>query len=157
MTYPSYAPNGWKSYGGCLPSHLIETKWFADPTYRAKCVAVVFFEMTKSGPKETKTSKLDALRMKKYYSYFIKQNRSNTLEYLLAHAMAPLDHLFGNHHLCNANWCHCKSIEDKKEIVQTIDKSSERSKPGYYRSMVNDKRLYDAMKIKYAKYITHDF
>ena len=23
--------------------------------------------------------------------------------------------------------------------------------------MVNDKRLYDAMKIKYAKYITHDF
>ena len=80
MTYPAYAPAGWVNHGGCLPSYLIEPSWFADPTHRAKCVAGVFFEMTKVGPKETRASKLDALRMKKYYSYFIKQNRHKSID-----------------------------------------------------------------------------
>ena len=64
-------------------SHLIETKWFDDPTHRAKYVAGIFFEMTKSGSKETKTSNLDALRMKKYYSYFIKQTVTHLSIYWL--------------------------------------------------------------------------
>ena len=43
LTHPSYANHGWKKCGGCLPSHMFEPAWFADPTHRAKCVAGVFF------------------------------------------------------------------------------------------------------------------
>ena len=43
LTYPRYKRRGWKNHGGCLPLHITEPKWFADPTHRAKCVAGVFF------------------------------------------------------------------------------------------------------------------
>ena len=46
-THPSYLPRGVKNIGGCLSAYMIEPKWFADPTYRDKCVAGVFFERTK--------------------------------------------------------------------------------------------------------------
>ena len=101
LTYPFYASRGWVNKGGCLPLHMVEPAWFADPTHRAKCVSGVFFEMTKGPQSKTRANKLDALRMKKYYSYFVKKNRSKDLQWLVKHAMAPLDHLFGNHHLCS--------------------------------------------------------
>ena len=133
-----------------------------------------FFEMTKGGPAETRASKLDALRMKKYYSYYIKQNRSKPLEWLEANAMAPLNHLFGNHTLCSSNWCTCKAMEERpisttegekvpdEEIIEckendAVDKRSERAKAGYYRCMINDKALYEEMKERYAKFISHNF
>ena len=81
------------------PPHIPEPKWFADPTHRAKCIAGSFFEMTKGPVSPTRATKLDALRMKKYYSYFIKQNCKKDIEWLLEHAMAPLEHLFDDHHL----------------------------------------------------------
>ena len=73
VSYPKYAARGWKNTGGVLPSFIPEPKWLADPTHRAKCVAGVFFEMTKGAASDTRATKLDALRMKKYYSYFIKR------------------------------------------------------------------------------------
>ena len=36
-----------------------------------------------------------------------------------------------------------------------MDKNSERTEKGYYRCMIQDKILYDAITIKYAKYITY--
>ena len=93
--------------------HIREPNFFADPTHPAKCVAGVFFDMTKEGPMETRASKLDALRMKKYYSYFIRQNRTKSIDFLVANAMAPLNHFFGNHDLCSSNWCSCKAAIEK--------------------------------------------
>ncbi len=82
ISYPQYAARGWVNHGGVLPRHIPEPIWFADPTHRAKCVAGVFFEMTKGKVSDTRASKLDALRMKKYYSYFIKKNRTKSLDWL---------------------------------------------------------------------------
>ena len=113
--------------------------------------------MTKGGPKETRASKLDALHMKNYHSYIIKQNCHKSIEWLVVNMMAPLDYVFGNHHLCDANQCHCKSVENKSETIEIIDKNSELTKKGYYRCMTKDKRLYDAMTTKYSKYITYNF
>ena len=91
LTHPEKRPTGKKNIGGRLPKQIPVPKWFADPTHRAKCVAGAFFYLIKCNKKMTK---LDALRLKKYYSYFIKQNRHKTLEYLQEHSMAPLYHLF---------------------------------------------------------------
>ena len=43
----------------------------------------MFFETVKGPASPTRATKLDALRMKKYYGYFIKQNRTKPLEWLL--------------------------------------------------------------------------
>ena len=84
--------------------------------------------------------------MKKYYSYFIKQNCKKDMEWLLKHAMAPLNHLFNNHHLCDYTLCH------KKKLINDnlpVDAEDERNRKTYYESMGDDAKLYDAMKEKY--------
>ena len=66
--------------------------------------------------------------------------------------MAPLNHLFDDHHLCNSSWCHRKS---KSDGLKTSP--SERDDKGYYRSKVTDALLYAAMKEKYVKYISIEY
>ena len=102
ITHAEYKERGWKNHGRSLPNDIPAPKWFADPTHRAKCVAGAFFEMTKGAKSDIRAHKLDALRMKKYYSYFVKQNCKKDIKWLLKHAMAPLDHLFDDHHLCDS-------------------------------------------------------
>ncbi len=99
ISHPEYKARGWKNRGGSLPLDIPVPNWFADPTHRAKCVAGAFFEMTKGPQSDTRSTKLDALRMKKYYSYFIKQNCKKDIEWLMNHAMTPLNHLFDDHAL----------------------------------------------------------
>ena len=79
ITHAKYNPRGWKNIGGSLPDHIPEPNWFADPTHCAKYVAGDFFEMTKGPLSSTRATKLNALRMKKYYSYFIKKTATRIL------------------------------------------------------------------------------
>ena len=101
LTHPEKQPAGKKNIGGRLPIEIPVPKWFADPTHGAKYVAGALFDVEKSHKRMTK---LDTLQLKKYYSYFIKQNRHQSMEYLREHSMAPLHHLFNDHHLCDASW-----------------------------------------------------
>jgi hypothetical protein len=159
LSHPWYRPNGKKNHGGELPLEIPQPKWFADPTHRAKCVAGVFFDIIKGPACPIRATKLDALRMKKYYGYYIKQNRAKSLEWLHEHAMAPLDHLFNNHHLCCDSWCFLKQLETKTKDKADNEEPprSQRLEDGYYRSMTNDLELYNAMKARYMKYISLDF
>ena len=93
---------GVKSHGESLPNDNNTPKYFADPTHRAKYLAGTFVEMTKGAKSVTKADKLDALRMKKYYSYFVEQNCKKDMEWLMEYIMTPLDHLFYDHHLCDS-------------------------------------------------------
>ena len=104
--------------------------------------------MTKGAKTDTRATKIDALRMKKYYSYFIKQNCKKPIEWLLEHAMAPLEHLFDDHHLCDSTWCHKKKLLDEENTIPAVDDHAERSKKTYYRSKIEDEQLYKAMQSK---------
>ena len=66
--------------------------------------------------------------------------------------MAPLDHMFDDHNLCDPSWCHRK----KKEESGTTS-PSERDDKGYYRCKKEDAKLYEKMKEKYSKYISEQF
>ena len=77
IKHPKTRPKGKKNIGGSFPKHIPVPNWYADPTHRAKFMAGLFFELTKGKKAEVRGNKLDTLRMKKYYSYFINQNRSN--------------------------------------------------------------------------------
>ena len=76
LTHPSTLSRGKVNQGGILPQQIDVPTWFSDPNHRAKCVGGMVFDLISS----TKSMhKLDALRLKKYYSYFIKQNRMRGL------------------------------------------------------------------------------
>ena len=64
-----------ENHGGSLPLSIKPPNCFVDPTHRVKCVARYFFDMTKGSPSNIRATKLNALKMKKYYYYFIKQNK----------------------------------------------------------------------------------
>ena len=80
----------------------------ANPTHRVKYVAIAFFDMTNGPKSSTRATKLDALQMKMYRSSFIKKKCKKDIAWFLSHAMALLDHIFDNHHLYDASWCHKK-------------------------------------------------
>jgi hypothetical protein len=58
-----------------------------------------------------------------YYGWLLKQNRDKDIKWMLEHIMAPLEHLFNDHHLCNSNWCPVKRSEenDNTNVEQISD------------------------------------
>ena len=76
MPHPVTRPTCKKHIGGSLPKEIPVPEYFSDPTHRSKCVTEAFFELAKS---VKGIAKLDTLRLKKYYSYYIKMNRNNIL------------------------------------------------------------------------------
>ena len=151
LTHPAKRPRGEVNIGGRLPREIPAPKWFADPTHRAKCVAGKFFNYNKT---EKKMSKLDCLRLKKYYSYYIKCNRNKSVEGMMENIMAPLDHLFDDHRHCESSWCHKKAEEEKK--TECKDGKSEQNRAGHYRCTIEDKELYETLCDLYKPYITKD-
>ena len=75
ITHPAYKPRGWINHGGSLPLDVPVPIWFTNMTHRDKCVTCSFYEMSKGAKSPNKATKIDYLRMKKYYSYFVKQNQ----------------------------------------------------------------------------------
>ena len=114
LTHPEKKSTGKMNIGRRLPKEIPIPKWFADPTHRAKCVAGKFFNYNKASNKMTK---LDCLRLKKYYSYYIKTNRQKSVEAIMDHIMVPLDHLFDDHKHCDSRWCHKKRREEDLNSV----------------------------------------
>ena len=96
-------PTSKVNIGGRLPKEIRVPKWFTEPTHRAKCVAGKFFNYNKASNKITK---LDFLRLKKYYSYYSKTNQQKSVEDSMEHIMAPLDYLFDDHEHYGSRWCH---------------------------------------------------
>ena len=72
LAHPDKKPAGRKNIGECLPKEIPVPEWYTDPTHRVKCVLDSLFELVKS---VKKMRKLDALKLKKYYLYYIKMKR----------------------------------------------------------------------------------
>ena len=60
---------------------------------------------------------MDATRIKRYASYYIRQNRTKPLLDFVKNAKAPIEHLFNDHTWCDSSWCWSKTIEEKKEQI----------------------------------------
>ena len=75
VSYPKLLDNG-KMSAGRLDKTVPEPKWLADPTHRTKCVAKPIYALAAANKSKSHVTKLDAMRIKKYYAYFIKQSRS---------------------------------------------------------------------------------
>ena len=106
-----------------LPIDVPEPTFLADPTHRIKVmVRKIFGKAVKSkDPQKIKT--IDALRLKKYTSLYIHQNRTGDFKDFVSNAMVPVEHLFNEHSFCNPEWCYSKAIEQKVDEVIVFKKT----------------------------------
>ena len=117
---------------GKLRDDIPEPSWLADPTHRCKCVAKGIYALATKAKASSHVTKCDAMRIKKYYSYFIKKNRDKSFDEMKKRCYAPLEHLFDNHEHCDATWCHKKRAQVVQDSGITNSGNSNRDKPGYY-------------------------
>ena len=68
LTHPMTRPTGKTYIGGYLSKEILVLHYFANSTHRDRYAAGAFFELVKS---VKSMKKLDALRLKYYYSYYI--------------------------------------------------------------------------------------
>ena len=112
-----------KNEGGKLDETTPTPLFLADPGHRIKVMGKAVFGVVQKtkNPDEVKT--IDALRIKKYYSLYISQNKTKHFDEFVANARAPIEHLFDNHVFCDPTWCWAKTINDKlhNAITKTVN------------------------------------
>ena len=94
-----------------------------------------------------KIKTIDALRIKKYTSLYIHQNRTRDFSSFLTNAMVPVEHLFDNHSFCNPEWCYSKALEDKIDEIILLKKTN-----GTYKTIA----FTHSIKHEYENELTHN-
>ena len=134
---------------GRLPTEINEPSFLADPQHRVKVVAKAIFAILLLCKKDRcGCTKADALRIKTNWGYFLKQNRGEGLEKMIAMSQAPLEHMFDNHEHCDQQWCLKKRAA--KEGKQYNDAEGE------FRCKKAHKELYELLKRTLAQFQTEE-
>ena len=75
---------------GCLPDHIPEPSFLADPSHRIKVMCKEVFKLALASKTQSECELIDALRLKKYIGCFVYKNRHLPLNEFHAKAMAPV-------------------------------------------------------------------
>ena len=105
---------------GNLPTEMPEPDWLCDPSHRTKVVAKPFYALALQPQSECEATSVDAARIKKWYSYMIRDNCDKGLEELKRAAESVIEHLFNNHEFCDEKWCKPKRIMNKKKALPPL-------------------------------------
>ena len=94
-----------------MPSFL------AYPSHRVKVFAKHIYSIVNDGNSHKfGCTKEDALKIKKYWGYMIKNNRNKSLEEFQHAIKVHIEHMFNNNCKCSAKWCFNKiALEEVKE------------------------------------------
>jgi hypothetical protein len=132
---------------GKLPGDIPEPIFVANPNHRCKVLKGELIALAAAKKNDKTMTRLDATRLGKNYSYFIR-----SLPYLDEHEYIPrakacLEHHFDNHEYCG-EWCK------RKQQTQEQRNSKER----FYRSKTDkhDLELYKVLQEIFARFITLD-
>ena len=117
------------SHSQGLPQHVPEPIFLADPSHRCKVVARPIFKLANAPMKVSLVTKSDALRIKLYYSYFIRSNRIRKgvdVNWMVKHVWCVIEHMFDKHHLCTSSFCWKRREEEELETGsrQNTEKSN---------------------------------
>ena len=106
-----------------LPLEIPEPKFLADPGHRIKVMLKGIFARASKTKDKNKIKTIDALRIKKYTSLYIHQNRTGDFKHFVANAMAPVEHLFNEHSFCSAQWWWSKELQQQVDKIITHKKN----------------------------------
>ena len=91
-----------KSSKGKRDEEILEPSFLADISPRVKVVAKhIFSIVSKTRDLRCGCTKADAIRLKKYLGYMIKNNREK-IEELSEASKVPIEHMFNSHEKCSA-------------------------------------------------------
>ena len=110
---------------GKLNPEIPEPTWLADPSHRTKVVAKYIFALATLPKSKSTCTKIDAIRVKKYFGYMLKTNRDRTIPEIKIASLAVIEHLFDNHQYCNSRWYRPKRILDVKKKISVSKDDNE--------------------------------
>ena len=102
-----------KKDGGTVRDDVRTPVFLADPSHRVKVMGKAIFKLVSKTKNKDEVKTIDALRLKKYFSLYIAQNKMKPFEEFVTNAKAPIEHLFQDHTFCDESWCYAKSISQK--------------------------------------------
>ena len=153
---------------GKFNPEIPEPSWLVDPSHRTKVVAKYMFALAALPKSKSTCTKIDAVRVKKYFSYMIKTNRDRTTLKIKIASLAVIEHLFDSNVYCNSRWCRPKRIielrekirvsKDEDDIIKDNEKLTaiQRTVHSFYRCKVKDKVIYQQMKDAYQPFTNEE-
>jgi hypothetical protein len=109
-----------KKNGGLVNDEVETPNFLADPSHRIKCIIRSVYKLVKKNKDPNSIKTIDAMRLKKYLSCYIRQCRTDDFDTFFANRYAALEHLFDNHVHCNGTWCYHRHVQDvlHKKIIE---------------------------------------
>ena len=87
-------------------------------SHRTKVIAKYIFALETLPKSKSTGTKIDTVRVKKYFGYMIKTNRDRTISEIKIASLVVIEHLFDYHHVyCNSRWCRPKRILELREKI----------------------------------------
>ena len=78
----------------------------------------------------------------------IKFNRNSSISQIMTVSKVVVEHLFDNHEFCNKKWC--------KPLKQNQEEKEKELSQSYYRSTINDAKLYEQIWNAYKPFTTRE-
>ena len=109
-TWPLTAKGNRKSDSGKLPLDHPEIIFFSDLCHRVRSFGKYLYVEERKAKKDSTMTKVDCLRLKRNFAWWLFTSRHDTLEEFKNAGMAVVEHHFNNHQYCG-EWCphQCKN------------------------------------------------
>ena len=139
---------------GNIKLEIPDPKWLADFSHRTKVVAKTIFMLATAPKSIFSCTKVDAIRVKKYYGYMLKSNCMKTVEEINIASKLFVKNLFNNYEYCDTWWCKPKTLlETNRKNTKVSESNAEtknyieiqRTKDSYHRIKMKDSTLYEHM------------
>ena len=102
-----------------LPKDVHQPIFLCDPSHRIKVMVKDFFALALMSDSKSECKKIDALRLKKYFGCWIGKSKLLQFEKFKELSKAPVEHLFGCHEWCSADWCFSADVDKSRECIVT--------------------------------------
>jgi len=139
----------------CYPIH----RYITDKNHRVRCIGKFLFSKDLQSKAKTtpigKMAKEEALKLKKYAGYYLKQdiNQQLPFEEFVRRAPCMYLHHFNDHSLCNVQWCKILQSQRTDGIQPTV------IPVGYmkrFHHRVTDLKLLEKLQELYAPYLSSE-
>ena len=157
--------HGYNHPKGKLELEIPELDWLAYHSHRPKVVTKPIFALANATKSQLACTKVDTIRVKKYYGYMIKNNRMKIIGEIKFVSKVVIEHLFNNHEYCDSRWCRPKKLLEtnskNKEVSESYNDIKnnieiQRIKVSYYRNKTKDSTLYNQMNRTYLLFTTEE-
>ena len=100
-----------------LPIDVPAPRFLSDPNHRIKVMIKPIFARATKTRDNKRIKMIDALRIKKYTSLYVFQNRTGSFDKFVNNALAPVEHLFNEHSFCDSAWCWSRELEEQVDKI----------------------------------------